>query len=216
MRQQFILLLSTPPPPNERGIKEVDVLLFMVQLPSLFHPQSQQEDRSHHPCGGRGDELVKWACDRLYYCLRDGCRVLFCVSHSGGDIDLLPDRGPSLWGLAQLYTYMWPSHLNHRVVGWASIDACQHISCPKTWNWVDMSCRVIRHAYVGQCAIFYLILWQQVFKKCTIVQKIDFFQRRMAKIGVKLKGIKAVMCFLLMWKISSISAKIKYSKLMLL
>lgn len=132
-------------PPNERRIKEDDVLLFMVQLPSLFHPQSQQEDRSHHPCGGRGVELVKWACDRLYYCLRDGCRVFFCVSHSRGDIDLLPDRGPSLWRLAQLYIYMCLSHLNRRVVGWAWIDACQHISCPKTWNWVDMSCRVIRH-----------------------------------------------------------------------
>lgn len=121
-------------PPNERGIKEDDVLLFMVQLPSLFHPQSQQEDRSHHPCGGRGVELVKWACDRLYHCLRDGCHVFFCVSHSRGDMDLLPDRGPSLWGLAQLYIYMCLSHLNRKVVGWAWIDACQHISCPKTQN----------------------------------------------------------------------------------
>lgn len=38
-------------------------------------------------------------------------------------------------------------------------------------------------------------------KKSTIMLKLDFFQRRMVKIGVKLKGIKAVMCFLLMWKI---------------
>lgn len=27
----------------------------------------------------------------------------FFVSHSRGDTDLLPDQGPCLWGLAQLY-----------------------------------------------------------------------------------------------------------------
>lgn len=114
-----VAYLSCSSPPNETGIKEDVVPLFMFQLPSEFYPQSQQEDRSHHPCGGRGVEQVKWACDRLYYCLWEGSCVFFFVSHSRGDTDLLPDQGPCLWGLAQLYIYMCISLLNHGEVGCA-------------------------------------------------------------------------------------------------
>lgn len=67
-----------------------------------FILKAMQEDRSHHPCGGRGVEQVKWVCDRLYYCLGDGSPVF----HSRGDTDLLPDGGPSLRGLANLCIYI--------------------------------------------------------------------------------------------------------------
>lgn len=79
-----------------------------------FYPQSQQEDRSHHPCGGLGVEQVKWVCDRLYYCLGDGGSVF----HSRRDTDLLPDRGPSLWGLAQLCIYIYISLFKR---GWSDV-----------------------------------------------------------------------------------------------
>lgn len=131
----------------------------MVQLLSLFHPQSQQEDRSHHPCGGRGVELVKWACDRLYYCLRDGSRALFLCLRLKRRHGPFTRRGPSLWGLAQLYVYMCISLFNRRVVGCARIDAFQHISCPKTWNWVDMSCRFIRHVPMWDSLLVSTLFW---------------------------------------------------------
>lgn len=109
MHQHFILLSCSPP--NEKGIKEDVVPLFMVQLPSLFYPQSQQEDESHHPCGCRGVEQVKWVCDRLYYCLGDGSSVF----HSRGDTDLLPTDQP-VGACTALHLYMHQP-FEARVVG---------------------------------------------------------------------------------------------------
>lgn len=127
-----------------------------------FILKAMQEDRSHHPCGGRGVEQVKWVCDTLYYCLGDGSPVF----RSRGDTDLLPDSGPSLWGPPHIFAFIYASALRSaggrmcRTWCLSEHSLAPNMELSEHLSWSHQAC-----VDVGQFGGFYLIVRKQLFKK---------------------------------------------------